>query len=47
VLIDEAQDISPMQWRMLGRRGRWSSWTVVGDAAQASWPDAVEARAGS
>jgi len=44
VLIDEAQDISPMQWRMLGRRGRWSSWTVVGDAAQASWPDATEAR---
>lgn len=44
VLIDEAQDVSPMQWRMLGRRGRWSSWTVVGDAAQASWPDAAEAR---
>jgi len=43
VLIDEAQDISPMQWRMLGRRGRWSSWTVVGDAAQASWPDEAEA----
>ena len=32
-----------MQWRMLGRRGRYSSWTVVGDAAQASWPDAAEA----
>jgi DNA helicase IV len=44
VLIDEAQDISPMQWRMLGRRGRWSSWTVVSDAAQASWPNAGEAR---
>jgi len=44
VLIDEAQDISPMQWRMLGRRGRWSSWTVVADAAQASWPNAAEAR---
>jgi DNA helicase IV len=44
VLIDEAQDISPMQWRMLGRRGRWASWTVVGDAAQASWPDEAEAR---
>ncbi|MEP7194770.1 MAG: helicase [Actinomycetota bacterium] len=44
VLIDEAQDISPMQWRMLGRRGRWSSWTVVGDAAQASWPNPAEAR---
>ena len=24
-------------------RGRWASWTVVGDAAQASWPDAAEA----
>jgi DNA helicase IV len=44
VLIDEAQDISPMQWRMLGRRGRWASWTVVGDEAQASWPDPAEAR---
>jgi len=44
VLIDEAQDISPMQWRMLGRRGRRSSWTVVGDAAQSAWPDAAEAR---
>jgi hypothetical protein len=44
VLIDEAQDISPMQWRMLGRRGRWASWTVVGDSAQASWLDETEAR---
>jgi DNA helicase IV len=43
VLVDEAQDLSPMQWRMLGRRGRHSSWTVVGDAAQASWPEPVEA----
>jgi DNA helicase IV len=43
VLVDEAQDLSPMQWRMLGRRGRWASWTVVGDAAQSSWPDLVEA----
>ena len=23
VLVDEAQDLSPMQWRMLGRRGRY------------------------
>ncbi|HET7477829.1 MAG TPA: AAA family ATPase [Dermatophilaceae bacterium] len=45
VLIDEAQDISPMQWRMIGRRGRWASWTVVGDAAQASWADLAEAGA--
>lgn len=44
VLIDEAQDVSPMQWRMLGRRARWASWTIVGDAAQASWVDAAEAQ---
>ncbi len=43
VLVDEAQDLSPMQWRMLGRRGRTASWTIVGDAAQASWADAAEA----
>ncbi len=43
VLVDEAQDLSPMQWRMLGRRGRWASWTVVGDLAQASWDDLEEA----
>lgn len=45
VLVDEAQDLSPMQWRMLARRGRNASWTVVGDAAQASWSDLEEARA--
>ncbi|RIK15568.1 MAG: helicase [Acidobacteria bacterium] len=43
VLVDEAQDLSPMQWRMLGRRGRWASWTVVGDLAQSSWDDLEEA----
>ncbi len=43
VLVDEAQDLSPMQWRMVARRGRRASWTVVGDVAQASWPDADEA----
>jgi DNA helicase IV len=48
VLVDEAQDLSPMQWRMLGRRGRHASWTVVGDPAQSSWPtpdEAADARA--
>jgi superfamily I DNA/RNA helicase len=45
VLVDEAQDLSPMQWRMVGRRGRHASWTVVGDAAQASWPDPADAAA--
>lgn len=43
VLVDEAQDLSPMQWRMVGRRSRWASWTVVGDAAQSSWPEQAEA----
>ncbi|MGH3458228.1 HelD family protein [Aeromicrobium sp.] len=38
VLVDESQDLSPLQWRMLARRGRHASWTIVGDAAQASWP---------
>jgi hypothetical protein len=42
VLVDEAQDLSPMQWRMLARRGRSASWTVVGDAAQSSWSDLAE-----
>jgi DNA helicase IV len=43
VLVDEAQDLSPMQWRMVGRRGRTASWTVVGDPAQSSWPAPEEA----
>jgi len=42
VLVDEAQDISPMQWRMLRRRGSEASWTIVGDPAQSSWPDLGE-----
>jgi hypothetical protein len=43
VVVDEAQDVSPMQWRMLGRRGRFASWTIVGDAAQTAWSgDAAE-----
>ena len=27
-----------MQWRMVGRRGRTATWTIVGDPAQSSWP---------
>ena len=37
VVVDEAQDVSPMQWRMIGRRGSLASWTVVGDPAQTAW----------
>ncbi|SER48112.1 DNA helicase IV [Propionibacterium cyclohexanicum] len=39
VLVDEAQDITPMQWRMIRRRGPQASWTIVGDPAQSSYPD--------
>ena len=45
VLIDEAQDLTPMQWRMVGRRGRTASWTIVGDPAQSSWPVPAESAA--
>src|SRR5690606_11748640 len=45
VLIDEVQDLTPMQWRMVGRRGRTASWTIVGDPAQSSWPVEAESNA--
>jgi DNA helicase IV len=48
VLVDEAQDLSPMQARMIGRRCPGGSMTVVGDLGQASrdhsaqtWHDVV------
>lgn len=44
VVVDEAQDMSPMQWRMVWRRGRAATWTVVGDWAQSAWPDPAESR---
>ncbi|MGG5753313.1 UvrD-helicase domain-containing protein [Zafaria sp. Z1313] len=36
VVVDEAQELSPMQWRLLMRRCPLKSFTVVGDIAQAS-----------
>jgi len=44
VVVDEAQDVTPMQWRMLGRRARGATWTIVGDWAQSAWPDVSEVR---
>ena len=44
VVVDEAQDVTPMQWRMLARRGRGATWTVVGDWVQSAWPDVDEVR---
>jgi DNA helicase IV len=38
VIVDEAQELSPMAWRMLARRCPSRSMTIVGDLAQASVP---------
>jgi DNA helicase IV len=49
VIVDEAQELSPMAWRMLFRRNPNRSMTVVGDLAQcsanwapASWGEILE-----
>jgi DNA helicase IV len=36
IVVDEAQELSPMAWRMLMRRCPAKSMTIVGDMAQAS-----------
>ena len=48
VILDEAQDLSPMQLRAVGRRASTGSVTVLGDLAQAttawatrSWPESL------
>ena len=40
IVVDEAQDFSPMQLRMLARRSISGSMTVVGDVAQATGAEA-------
>jgi DNA helicase IV len=54
IVVDEAQELSPMQWRMLLRRGPLRSFTIVGDIAQAasssaspSWRVALEPLVGN
>ncbi|MCD1145157.1 AAA family ATPase [Kocuria sp. LUK] len=49
VVVDEAQELTPMQWRVLMRRCPMKSFTVVGDIAQAgstvaarSWAESLE-----
>ncbi len=49
VVVDEAQEISPMGWRMLLRRCPTRSFTIVGDVAQTTasagtrwWPEAMD-----
>ena len=38
VILDEAQDLSPMMLRAVGRRASTGSVTVLGDLAQATTP---------
>jgi DNA helicase IV len=38
VIVDEAQDLTPMQLRMIARRARGGSLTLLGDVAQATGP---------
>ncbi|HEY5979389.1 MAG TPA: AAA family ATPase [Microlunatus sp.] len=49
VIVDEAQELSPMEWRMLMRRCHRRSMTLVGDLAQTgsdtgvqSWADLLD-----
>ncbi|VEI12615.1 UvrD-helicase domain-containing protein [Trueperella bialowiezensis] len=52
VVVDEAQELSPMQWRMIARRNPAKSMTIVGDldqrpagAPQGGWDEALGALA--
>lgn len=54
IVVDEAQDLSSMAMRMLGRRAAGGSMTIVGDLAQGtrpwaqrSWDDVVASLAGA
>jgi AAA domain/UvrD-like helicase C-terminal domain len=38
VILDEAQDLSPMECRMIARRTPYASMTIVGDLGQATHP---------
>ena len=38
VIVDEAQDLTPMQLRMVARRARDGAFTALGDVAQATGP---------
>jgi DNA helicase IV len=47
VVVDEAQDLSPMQLRAIGRRCTTGSVTVLGDLAQGTTPWASDSWAGA
>lgn len=43
IIVDEAQELSPMAWRLLMRRSPTRSMTLVGDPAQTAEPGGVGA----
>jgi DNA helicase-2/ATP-dependent DNA helicase PcrA len=52
IIVDEAQDIHPIEWEILGRLGNTGGWTVLGDLNQRrtdhtynSWDDVARALA--
>ena len=49
VIVDEAQDIHPIEWEVLGRIGNRGGWTILGDLNQrrtdhtfSSWDEVAE-----
>jgi DNA helicase IV len=49
IIIDEAQDIHPIEWEILGRLGNQGGWTILGDLNQrrtdhtfSSWNNVAE-----
>lgn len=49
VIVDEAQDIHPIEWEVLGRLGNRGGWTILGDLNQrrtdhtfGSWDDVAQ-----
>lgn len=49
VIVDEAQDIHPIEWEVLGRLGNRGGWTILGDLNQRrtdhtfnSWDDVAQ-----
>ena len=49
VIVDEAQDIHPIEWEVLGRLGNSGGWTILGDLNQrrtdhtfGSWDEAAQ-----
>jgi len=47
IVVDEVQDLTPLQLRMVGRRSLNGAMTVVGDIAQATGPNGSSVKMGA